>query len=77
MRHGLFNPNDEVVSSPASIVPEVVAEADVGHLPRFEKRDHFFRPARIRYWKANPRAVSFDIGMVPGPLACTDLAADA
>lgn len=31
----------------------------------------------VRYWKADPRAVSFDIGMVPGPLTCTDLAADA
>jgi hypothetical protein len=27
----------------------------------------------VRYWKADPQAVSFDLGMVPGPLACADL----
>lgn len=30
-----------------------------------------------RYWKADPRAASFDFSMVPGPLSCTDLANDA
>ncbi|MEO7592697.1 MAG: hypothetical protein ABI134_15890 [Byssovorax sp.] len=32
---------------------------------------------RVRYWKAEPQAVSFDLGMVPGPLMCADLAGNA
>lgn len=45
--HGLFNPDDDVVASATSIVPEVVIEAHFRHLPGFEQRDHFLRPARF------------------------------